>query len=127
MPPLPLKQKSNTMYDAMEFPPYEFHEFPMAVPVVGGVVMDSPYDPKTRKSYPVVIVADQDELDALKGPGVSLVSVTDDAGSTTMRVESEDDIRKVLYVQAEQAGVQIDKRWSVPRIEDALKQAKDVL
>jgi hypothetical protein len=119
--PITIKQPQNTIYDKMEFPGYEFREFPAAVPVVGGKVMPTPYDER-GKSHPVVIVESQAELDALQGPEVTLVPVTEGSGHA-MRVENEDDIRKVLYVQAEQAGVTIDKRWSVARIEDALQNA----
>jgi hypothetical protein len=114
------KQQRNTAFDQMEFPEYEFHEFPAAVPVVNGKVMPTPYD-ENNKAHPVVIVNSQDELDALRGPEVVLVPVSGD--SNTLRVENEDDIRAVLYVQAEQAGVQIDKRWSVARIEATLQEA----
>jgi len=115
------KQVANTAFDNMEFPPYEFREFPQAVPVVGGKVMPTPYDER-GKSHPVVIVESHAELDALQGPEVTLVPVTEGAGHA-MRVENEDDIRAVLYTQAEQAGVQIDKRWSVARIEETLQNA----
>lgn len=116
---------ANTMYDNMEFAPYEYREFPKAVPVLDGVVQDTPYDAK-HKAHPVVIVHSQAELDALKGPEVTLVALdeADPSPSAPTRVQTEDDIRKVLYVQAEQASVKIDKKWSVERIEDTLRAAK---
>ncbi len=123
------KQLNHTMYDHMVFPEYEYAEFPMAVPVVDGVVQDTPYD-ENHKHHEVVIVGSQAELDALKGPGVVLVPINPDAVTSAQRVESEDDIREALYEQAKQLGVNIDKRWSVPRIEDTLKAAsapKDVV
>lgn len=114
------KQIRNTAFDNMTFEEYEFREFPQAIPVVNGKVQPTPYD-ANNKLHPVVVVTSQDELDALLGPQVTLVPVSE--GATTLRVENEDDIRAVLYVQAEQAGVQIDKRWSVDRIEKALQAA----
>jgi hypothetical protein len=116
------KQIANTMFDQMEFPPYEFREFPQAIPVVDGKVMPTPYDER-NKAHPVVVVESQAELDALQGPQVKLVPVSDAAPEGAQRVESEDDIRAVLYTQAEQARVQIDKRWSVQRIESTLQDA----
>ncbi len=124
------KQLKNTMYDQMVFAPYEYREFPMAVPVVDGKVQDTPYD-KKHKPHPVVIVTCQEELDALTGgEEVTLVPMDEADPAGAQRVESEDDIRAALYNQAEQAGVKFDKRWSVARIEDALKAhaaSKDVV
>lgn len=117
--PRDLKVPNHTVYDSMQFPDYEFREFPMGIPVHNGKIMDSPYD-GNHKAYPVVIVESQAELEALRGPEVTLVPVK--AGDTTMRVESEDDVRAALYIQAEQTGATIDKTWSVPRIEDTIKR-----
>lgn len=123
-PPV-IKQRANTMYDNMEFPAYEFREFPMAVPVLNGVVQDSPYDAR-GKSHPVVIVQNEDELQALTGPqAASLLPVSEERVTRTLRVQGEVDIRKALYAQAEQAGVKIDKKWTVSRIEDTLRQAAE--
>lgn len=115
-----LKIRPSTMFDNMNFPDYEFAEFPMAIPVVDGVIQPTPYDER-HKAHPVVIVNSQAELEALKGPEVKLVAVNPHDPASTLRVESEDDIRAALYVQADQAGVKIDKRWSVERIEQALQ------
>lgn len=114
-----IKQRANTMYDNMVFEPVEYAEFPMAVPVRNGVVQSNPYDAK-HKPYPVVIVESQEELDALMGDA-PLVPINPGAPDSPMRVESEDDIRTALYIQADQLGVQIDKRWTVGRIEDTIK------
>lgn len=121
------KQIPNTMYDQMVFPDYEFEEWPQAVPVNdAGELQATPYQPPLKSGkvelWPVVIVGSQAELDALRGPEVTLVPISE-AGGAALRVEAEDDIRKVLYTQAEQAGVKIDKKWSVARIEDALRTA----
>lgn len=121
------KQIPNTVYDHMEFPAYEFEEWPQAVPVNdAGELQPTPYQPPLKsgkvEAWPVVIVHSQAELDALRGPEVTLVPVSE-AGGNALRVEGEDDIRKALYIQAEQAGVKIDKKWSVARIEDALRTA----
>ena len=118
-----MAQNKHTVFDAIEFPPYEFHEFPMTVPVNDdGSVADSPYDER-HKLKPVVIVQNQAELDALKGPDVVLIAV----GDGSSRVQSEADIRAVLYEQAETRGVRIDKAWSVERIEKALQQPDEVV
>jgi len=113
-----LKVVNKTMYDTFNFPDHEHREFPMAIPVVNGKIMPTPYD-EHHKPHPVVIVESQAELDALRGPEVALVEV---AGGTSLRVETEDDVREVLYVQASQVGAVIDKRWSVARIEDTIKK-----
>lgn len=115
------KQPPNTVFDRMTFPEYEFREFPYAVPVVDGVVQPTAYDAK-HKAHPVVIVNSQDELDALKGGGAVLVPMAPDALASASRIETEEDVRERLYIQAEQAGARIDKRWSVERIEKAISE-----
>jgi hypothetical protein len=120
--PITIRQPPNTIYDKMVFPGYEFAEFPMGVPVVGGKVMPTPYDEK-NKAHPVVIVNSQEELDELLGSGdVTLVERTEGQAGA-MRVETEDDVRDRLYIRAEQTGAKIDKRWSVERIEAAIDAA----
>lgn len=117
--PTDLEIRQKTPYDNFKFKPYEFAEFPMAIPVVNGVIMDSPYNER-GKAHPVVIVGSQAELDALRGPGVVLVPVNPDAAVSAQRVAGDDDIRTELYRQADQAGITIDKAWSTERIEHAI-------
>lgn len=119
------KQIQNTIYDTMEFPAYEFREFPMAVPVVDGVVQKTPYDAK-RKAHPVVIVHSEEELDALLANEAELVPVNADAVVTAQRLKTEDDERDALYVRAEQLGVKVDKRWSIERIQKAIEDESDL-
>lgn len=118
------KQIPNTMYDQMTFEPVEYREFPMAVPVVDGVVQKTPYDAK-HKAHPVVIVNSQAELDALKGGDVETIPVNPDALSSPMRMKTEEDEREALYVRADQLGVTYDKRWKTERIQRAIAEAND--
>lgn len=125
-----IKQVPSTMYDMMVFPDVEYQEFPRAVPVVDGKVMPTPYDEK-HKPHPIVIVQNQRELDELLGAEepVTLVALNEADPAGPKRVENEDDIREALYAQAKTAGVIIDKRWSVSRIEDTIRAhvaSKDV-
>ncbi len=123
-----IRQLRNTMYDQMVFPVADYAEFPRAVPYVDGKVMPTPYNDK-HKPHPIVIVNSQDELDALKGgPSVVLVPLNTMADDTPARLQTEDDIRAALYIQAEQIGAKIDKRWSVDKIEAAIREkAADVV
>lgn len=123
-PPVTIKQPRNTMYDNMVFPEYEFREFPQAIPVVGGKIMPTPYDER-HKPYPVVIVDSQEELDALSGPEVTLVPISEDVRNSAMRVESDTDIKAALILQGEQIGAKIDKRWTAERMEEAIKDHMD--
>lgn len=119
-----IKQRRSTMYDNMEFEPVEYREFPMAIPVVGGVVQPTPYDAR-GKSHPVVIVHSQAELDELKGGDAKLVAVNPDALDSPKRLVTEDDERAQLYIDAEQAGATIDRRWSTAKIQRAIAEARD--
>jgi len=117
------KQIASTVFDKMTFPDYEYREFPKAIPVVDGVIQPTPYNSR-NKAHPVVIVKDQAEWDALKAGSVNLVPVNPDVVQSAERLESEDDVRERLYVEADQAGAKIDKRWSIERIEKAIAEAK---
>lgn len=129
-----IKQLPTTVYDKMTFPDYEFIEFPTAIPLVDGVpcfdpeVLKAPYDRslKPQRAYPVVMVASQAELDALKA-GAEVVAVNPDAVGSASRVKTEEDEREALYVTAEQVGAKIDKRWSVERIETAIAAARNTV
>lgn len=118
-----IKQRRNTMYDNMEFPPYQYREFPQAVPVVGGKVQPTPYDSR-GKAHPVVIVNSQDELDALMEDGADLTPVNPQDPKGAQRVVTEEDEREALFVRADQLGVKVDKRWSTERIQRAISDAE---
>jgi len=111
------KHVNRTPYDDMAFPDYQYREFPTAVPVVDGVVQPTPYD-ENHKAHPVVMVNSQAELDALMGGDAELVS--ENYEKTVSRVKTEDDEREALYVEADQKGVKVDKRWSVEKIRKAI-------
>lgn len=116
------KQRNVTLYDDMAFPDYEYREFPMAVPYVNGRVMESPYD-ENNKAHPVVMVNSQDELDELSGGKAEVVPQNYE--KTVSKVKTDDDEKDELLVKADQLGVKVDKRWSVDRIEKAIKDHQD--
>lgn len=127
------KQLPTTVYDKMQFPEYEFREFPMAVPMVDGVpcfdpdVLKKPYDfsnPRKPKPYPIVTVKSQEELNQLRAGEVEVTPPNPHNATETQRVVTEDEEREALYVRAEQLKVKIDKRWSVERIEKAISDAE---
>ena len=120
-----IKQLPTTVFDKMEFPDYEYREFPMAVPVLAGAIQRSPYDAR-GKSHPVVIVQNQAEYDALAGGDVEVVPVNAAVVESAGRVKTEEDEREALYVKADQVGAKIDKRWSIERIESAIEAAQAI-
>lgn len=119
-----MPQNVHTAFDKIEFPPYAYREYPKAIPVdEEGKPVDDHYvaaGAKKLTQRPVVIVRSRREEDALRGPGVTTVEVS----PGTYRVENEDDVREVLFEQAETRGVAIDRSWSVERIEQALADAE---
>lgn len=120
-----IKQLPTTVFDRMEFPDYEYQEFPMAVPYVNGAVQKNPYDAR-GKSHPVVMVNSQEEYDALVGGEAKVVPVNPEAAAGPSRVETEDDERAALLVRAGQLGIKVDGRWSIERIEKAISDAETV-
>lgn len=121
----PIKQLPTSVYDKMTFPDYEYSEFPIAVPYVNGRVMPTPYDDK-HKSHPVVIVNSQAELDALKGGEVEIVLANSAVFEGPSRVKTEEDEREELIFRAGQLKLKVDPKWSVDRIEKAIKEAEAV-
>lgn len=116
-----IKQRANTMYDNMDFPQAPYAEFPMAVPVVDGKVMPTPYD-ANKKPHPIVIVESQEELDALTGGDVDLVELNPHVEEAPMRVKTDDDVKDALLIQAKQLGLKVDPKWTSARIEDTIKE-----
>jgi hypothetical protein len=84
----------NTIYHTMEFPPYEYREFPMWV--------------KHPETGADVLVHDERERDVVL------------AAKPLIREEDE----KVRLIKvAELAGVQVDKRWGNDRLAKAIADA----
>lgn len=110
-----------TLYSAMEFPAWEFREFPRAVPIgPDGKPSQSPYVKEGKRNVllPVIEVGSQEELDVLLGGDVALVDG---------RIRTEDDDRAALYLAAEDVGAKIDKRWTVEKIAAEIKAHKQRL
>jgi hypothetical protein len=102
----------------MEFPPWEYREFPRAVPIKpDGTPSETPYEQvgKLRKLLPVVEVQTQEEFDLLMGSEVAMVDG---------RMRTEDDDRAALYIEADRVGATIDKRWKVERIASEIEAHK---
>ncbi|MCH9838720.1 hypothetical protein K0U83_23855 [bacterium] len=112
-----MPQPAHPLYPKIEFPTWQFREFPMAVPMKNGKPsLDTPYDAK-GKALPVVVVNTQEEYDDLVG-GAEVVA-------EESRLMTEDDERKTLYQDAENCGAVIDKRWTVERIRKAIADHKE--
>lgn len=127
--------KTHPRYAEMEFPDWEFHEFPMAVypgSADGGKTPDRDHRGQPRQQ--AVIVQNEEErrtvLEIAEAvapepaftPAAKLVS---EGG--VQRLATEADERADLISQAEVLGVQIDKRWSLARIQDAIDEHRSTV
>lgn len=93
------------LYENMPFPEYEFKEYPKFIKTGESV------DPATKTKTPtgVLVNSEAEEAEVL-GTGKAPVR--------------EDDERTRLLKVAKQAGVDVDQRWGVQKITDALVAAK---
>lgn len=116
--------KEHPRYALTDWPEWEFVEFPM-------MVYPHPGNPDIRKP-----VYNPDRPGQLLSQGVTvnseeeLLAILDGAKTIkdgdVVRIETDDDKRARLILQAEQTGVQVDKRWSLDKLEAALA-TKDVV
>lgn len=98
LPKTVYKSKALNRYENMEFPDYEFQEYPKAI-TVG----------KDENGRPIQQIANNEDEEAALSKGEEVVR--------------EADVRENLIRVAGQRGVQIDKRWSTERIQRALDEA----
>lgn len=136
---------NHPLYSGHTFREYEFQEYPRMV-YPGAENPKKPYSTEAGKGYgkplPGVIVNDEEEesralklsqhFDAKHRPGN-----LERGGETVQtmakgvhRLVSEEDRRASLIQEADNLGVQIDKRWKADRIEAAIeahKSASDVV
>lgn len=130
-----MAKREHPRYENTEWPDYEFHEFPMMVYPGSADGGKTPDRDKARPGkflqQPVVVNSEEErrtvleidepvERDAPRAPSAVLV----EGPGGAKRLQTEDDERTALITEAETLGVQIDKRWSVIRIQDAIDTHK---
>lgn len=109
-----MAKTGSSFYDNMEFPDYEFRQFPLAVALdEDGKPTKDPYVPgsKPKKLREVVTVANEAELEALLGGEVEVVDG---------KIRTEEDEKADLITEAAQVGAQVDKKWSPERMRKAI-------
>lgn len=95
------KQQPHDYYPGMEFPDYEYREFPKMVHPHGVGAKDA-----AGKLIPGIVVNDQAEEDAVM--------------TTKEAPEREDEVRARLWEIAEIFDIKVDKKWSIPRQREAI-------
>lgn len=116
--------REHPRYADMEFPEYEWQEFPRMV-YPGAPDQKKPYDKKGRP-LKGVIVNDDAEMAAALGtvedaPEPEFVP----AAGGAERLKTAEDEKAELLEEAEVLGVQVDKRWGVAKIQDAIDAHKN--
>lgn len=126
-----MAKREHPRYEHTEWPDYEFHEFPMMVypgSNDGGKTPDpDPRRPGTFLQQAVCVNSEEERRAVLdiadpvppEAPAPASTTLVDN-GAGTKRLQTEEDQRAELIQQAETLGVQIDKRWAVARIQDAI-------
>lgn len=116
--------KTHPRYAQMEFPEWEFEEFPMMLYPGAKDPRKPEYHAEGKRKgslvYPGVIVQDEEEAKALLAGTVT--AVTDTRGA--MRLETHEDRMSDLHAEASRLGITFDKRWSETRLQAAIDDAK---
>lgn len=118
--------REHPRYADMEFPDYEFREYPKMV-YPGAKDPAKPYDGKGRPLRGIQVANEEEERQALgladdgDAPKPTLVETS---APNTSRVQTPEDEKAQLVQEAEVLGVTIDKRWSIARIQDAIDTHK---
>ena len=117
-----MARQEHPRYASMEFPEWEYIEFPMMVypgSKDGGKTPDRiPSKPGKFLQDPVT-VNNEDELRAALAGGDTLVK---DDTTSAMRVKTPEDERLELVAEVERLGIQYDKRWGTARLQAALDE-----
>lgn len=119
--------KVHPRYENYEYE-YEFHEYPMAVypgSSDGGKTPDPHPNKPGQFLQPCVIVQNDEERQKVLGlaEGGSGELVAGVGGA--QRLKTEEDERRALIERAEVLGVQVDKRWGLARLQDAIDSAEN--
>lgn len=133
--------KEHPRYASVEWPEWEFREYPMMVYPLNREDPRKPTYVKSgkRKGQPIagVVVKDDAELAEVLGLEVEPAAAAPAAGGRkrklvpgsggAQRLENDDDELAALQVEATDLGVQFDRSWSLARLQDAIdtKKAED--
>jgi|ERR1700756_1329858 len=127
--------KEHPRYAASEWPDYEFQEWPMAIypgskdggktpdphPTKPGVFLQECVIVQNEDERRLVLELDPQEPEAPRAPRKP--TLVED--NSVKRLQTDEDERKALLEEAEVLGVQVDKRWGIARIQDAIDEFKN--
>lgn len=131
-----MAKREHPRYETTEWPDWSFEEWPMMVypgsadggktpdrhPTKAGAFLQTPVIVHSEEERRAVLEIEEPvEKEAARPVSTTLV----DAGAGVKRLQTEDDQRLALITEAETLGVQIDKRWSVARMQDAIDTYKN--
>lgn len=131
-----MARREHPRYENTEWPDYEFMEYPMMVypgSNDGGKTPDPhPTRPGKFLQEGVIVKDEQERRDVLQiadpveqeAPRARKTQLVPTATKGVSRVKTEDDERAELLQEAETLGVQIDKSWSLARLQDAIDTHK---
>jgi len=112
----------------MEWPDYEFQEYPKMV-YPGAKDQNKPYVTKPGRAFGkplggILVNNEEEERQALSLPDEDDDSLIETGAPGTRRLVTEDDERTALIERADVLGVQVDKRWSTARLTAAIEAAQ---
>lgn len=127
-----MAKREHPRYENTEWEDYEFREFPMMVypgSADGGKTPDrDPRKPGAFLQDPVVVNDEAErravlelEPEEAEGPAEPRKrEFVETSASGVRRLKTPDDDRREALEEAEALGVQVDKSWSLARIQDAI-------
>lgn len=128
--------KEHPRYANMEWPEYEYREYPKMV-YPGAKNPAKPYDAKGRPLRGILVKDEAEEAEVMgepapqqeREPERETGRLVPTGSANVERLKTPEDEKAELIERAGVLGVQIDKRWSIAKIQDAIDthQQKDVV
>lgn len=113
-------RREHPLYEFTDWPEYEFREYPMMVypgSEDNGKTPDR--DDRGRPVQKGVIVNSDEELRAVLSADAKTIPIGPEKNAPE-RVETPDDAKAAILEEAKKLGVEVDARWSIARIEQAI-------
>lgn len=113
-------RREHPLYEFTDWPEYEFREYPMMTYPGSADNGKSPdRDERGRPVQKGVIVNSDEELHAVLSAEVKTIPIGPEKNAPE-RVETADDAKTALLAEAKKLNVEVDAKWSIARIEQAI-------
>lgn len=116
-----MAKREHPRYENMDWPDWEFREFPMMIypgaPDPRVPVYHTEGRQRGKLKFAGLVVNDEDELARALAEGEDVATITEDG---RQRLTTAEDDRQALIAECDERGLKIDRRWASARLEDAI-------